>query len=135
MPRDDIVAHLDCYARSFGAPVREGISVSWLGRGDDGWFLLDTPSGQVRARQVVLATGGHQRPHRPPAAAGLPGALHVIDAQEYANPGSLPPGAVLVVGSGQTGCQLAEELAEAGRQAGAPGLRPRPLDTPPHPGP
>ncbi len=51
MPRDDIVAHLDRYARSFRAPVHEGISVSRLGRGDDGSFLLDTPSGQIRAHQ------------------------------------------------------------------------------------
>ncbi len=53
--------------------------------------------------------------HRPPAAAELPASVHVIDAEDYANPTALPPGNVLVVGSGQTGCQLAEEIFEAGR--------------------
>ena len=115
MPRDDIVAYLAGYARSFGAPVREGVAVSWLGRSDDGRFLLRTSSGDIRAQQVVLASGGYQRPHRPPEAAELPGRLHTIDAEGYTNPGALPPGQVLVVGSGQTGCQLAEELVESGR--------------------
>jgi len=115
MPRDDIVAHLAGYAQSFGAPVREGVSVSALDTGDDGGFLLRTSSGEIRARQVVLASGAYQKPHRPPAAAQLPASLHVIDAEDYTNPKALPPGPVLVVGSGQTGCQLAEELVEAGR--------------------
>jgi len=116
MPRDAIVAHLAGYARSFGAPVREGVSVSALEAGADGGFLLRTSVGTFRARQVVLASGGYQKAHRPPAAAQLPASLHVIDAEDYTNPQALPPGPVLVVGSGQTGCQLAEELVEAGRE-------------------
>jgi putative flavoprotein involved in K+ transport len=115
MPRDDIVAHLVSYAHSFDAPVRERAAVSWLGPDDDGGFLLRTSSGDLRARQVVLASGGYQKPHRPPAAAELPVSLHTIDAEEYTNPQALPAGQMLVVGSGQTGCQLAEELAESGR--------------------
>ena len=115
MPRDDIVAHLAGYARSFKAPVREGVNVSALDADDDGGFVLRTSAGTFRARQVVLASGGYQKPHRPPAAAQLPASLHVIDAEDYTNPRGLPPGPVLVVGSGQTGCQLAEELVEAGR--------------------
>jgi len=115
MPRDDIVAHLMGYAHSFGAPVREGVNVSALDTGDDGGFLVRTSSGDIRTRQVVLASGGYQKPHRPPAAAQLPPSLHVIDAEDYTNPEALPPGPVLVVGSGQTGCQLSEELIEAGR--------------------
>src|SRR5436853_1505663 len=114
MPRDDIVAHLAGYARSFGAPVREGVNVSSLAAGEDGGFILRTSSGEIRARQVVLASGGYQKPHRPPAAQ-LPASLHAIHAEDYTNPKALPPGPVLVVGSGQTGCQLSEELIEAGR--------------------
>lgn len=115
MPRDDIVAHLVDYARSFRAPVRERVNVSALDMGDGGGFLLRTTAGEVRARQVVLASGGYQKPYRPPAAAQLPASLHAIDAEDYAAPDELPPGPVLIVGSGQTGCQLAEELIEAGR--------------------
>jgi len=124
MPRDDIVAHLAGYAQSFQAPVREGITVTALephapdsaGRDGRGGFLLRTSSGEMRARQVVLASGAYQKPHRPAAAARLPESLHVIDAEQYTHPGVLPAGPVLVVGSGQTGCQLSEELCEAGRE-------------------
>src|ERR1700730_3392322 len=115
MARDDIVGHLVGYARSFRAPVREGVVVSSLGPSGDDRFLLRTSAGDVRARQVVLASGGYRMGHRPPAAAGLPASLHVIDAQDYTSPAALPAGPVLVVGSGQTGCQLAEELVESGR--------------------
>ncbi len=115
MPRDDIVAHLVDYARRFDAPVREGVNVTALEPGDNGGFLLRTSSGDIRARQTVLASGGYQKPHRPLAAAQLPASLHVIDAENYTTPGALPPGPVLVVGSGQTGCQLSEELVESGR--------------------
>jgi putative flavoprotein involved in K+ transport len=77
---------------------------------------LRTADGALRADRVVLATGAYQRPHRPPGAATLPADLLQIDAEGYSGEVSLPPGPVLVVGSGQTGCQLAEELHEAGRE-------------------
>ena len=63
----------------------------------------------------MLATGAYQRPHRPPGAATLPSSILQIDTEGYTNEAALPPGKVLLVGSGQTGCQLAEELCEAGR--------------------
>jgi putative flavoprotein involved in K+ transport len=115
MPRDEIVAHLVGYARSFKAAVREGINVTALEPGPDRGFLIRTSAGEIQARQVVLASGTYQKPHRPAAAAGLPASLRAIDAAQYTHPGALPEGAVLVVGSGQTGCQLAEELRDAGR--------------------
>jgi putative flavoprotein involved in K+ transport len=83
---------------------------------DRGGFLVRTSSGEIRARQVVLASGAYQRPHRPSAASQLPASLHAIDAEQYTHPGALPAGPVLVVGSGQTGCQIAEELRDAGRE-------------------
>lgn len=115
MPRDQIVSHLVTYAESFHAPVREGVSVTSLEPAGTGGFLLRTSSGEIRASDVVLASGGYQKPHRPPAAAQLPASLPAIDAEDYVNPARLPPGRVLIVGSGQTGCQLAEEIAESGR--------------------
>jgi len=115
MARDDVVAHLVGYARSFAAPLREGVNVAALESGGESGFLVRASSGEIRARQVVLASGGYQKSHRPPAAGWLPASLHVIDAEDYTNPAALPPGPVLVVGSGQTGCQLSEELVEAGR--------------------
>lgn len=115
MPKREIVDHLVSYARSFQAPVREGVNVFDLEMHGEGRFLLRTSSGELRARDVVLASGGYQKPHRPAAASQLPEWLHVIDAEGYTNPAALPPGSVLVVGSGQTGCQITEEVHEAGR--------------------
>ena len=114
LPRDELVAHIVRYAESFQAPVREGVEVTSI-RPAGTSFALDTSDGPLTARIVVLATGAYQRPHRPAAADSLPPRLPVIDAEGYTNPGALPPGRVLIVGSGQTGCQLAEELYEAGR--------------------
>jgi putative flavoprotein involved in K+ transport len=115
MPKSEIVSHLAAYADSFRAPLREGVTVTSLEPGEHGGFLLRTSLGEIRARDVVLATGGYQKAHRPSAAAQLPASVHTIDAEDYANPTALPPGKVLIVGSGQTGCQLAEEILEAGR--------------------
>jgi putative flavoprotein involved in K+ transport len=114
MPRDEIVGCLERYATSFDAPVREGVDVTALGRSGDG-LLVETPEGEIEARNVILSTGAYQRPHRPPGAASLPQDLLQIDVEEYRNPDQLPAGAVLVVGSGQSGCQIAEELHLAGR--------------------
>lgn len=116
LPRDDVVDYLERYAQSYKAPVREGVEVFSLEGRYEGGFALPTSSGEILARQVVVASGGYQKPHRPLAAAQLPPSVPVIDAEDYSNPGALPSGRVLVVGSGQTGCQLAEELAEAGRE-------------------
>lgn len=116
MPRDEIVAHLQTYAASFGAPLREGVDVWSVEPGASGRLLLRTSTGEVEADTVVLATGAYQKPHRPAGAETLPPSLHVIDSESYTNPEVLPAGRILVVGSGQTGCQIAEELNEAGRE-------------------
>jgi putative flavoprotein involved in K+ transport len=116
MLRDEVVAHLELYAAGFEAPVREGIEVTGLSSGPEGGFLLDTSAGEIMAGTVVLSTGAYQRPHRPAGADTLPEDLHQIDVEDYRNPAELPSGPVLVVGSGQSGCQIAEELHRAGRE-------------------
>jgi putative flavoprotein involved in K+ transport len=116
VPRDEIVGYLQRYASSFGAPVREGVGVDSLEPGRNGGFLLRTSAGELYAGSVVVCTGAYQRPHRPEVAAGFPHDVLVIGAEDYRNPAALPPGKVLVVGSGQTGCQLSEELHQAGRE-------------------
>jgi putative flavoprotein involved in K+ transport len=114
MPRDEMVGHLERYASAIRAPVQEGVDVTSI-EARDGGFVLQTADGDVHAGAVVLTTGAFQRPYRPPGAAGLPPGLHQIDVERYHNEQELPPGRVLVVGSGQTGCQISEELHEAGR--------------------
>jgi putative flavoprotein involved in K+ transport len=112
MPRDDVVAHLERYAAE--APVREGVEVTRL-RADGRAWRLDTSAGDLAARAVVICTGAYQRPHRPPGAATLPANITALDVEDYRAPADLPAGAVLIVGSGQSGCQIAEELHAAGR--------------------
>ena len=114
MPRDEIVAWFERYATASGAPVREGVDVQSVESSGDG-FVLGTSDGPVHAGAVVLATGAYQRAHRPAAAETLPPELFTIDVEGYRNEAALPPGRVLVVGSGQSGCQIAEELHLAGR--------------------
>jgi putative flavoprotein involved in K+ transport len=114
MPRDEIVAHLARYAAASGAPVREGVAVRTI-EAAPGGFVARTSAGDLHAARVVLGTGAFQRAHRPAGSETLPARLLQIDMEDYRNPASLPRGPVLVVGSGQSGCQLAEELREAGR--------------------
>ena len=114
MARDEIVAYLERYADKVRAPVRENVDVSSIEAAGSG-FELRTSEGDLRAGAIVLATGAYQRPYRPDAAATLPPRLLQIDVDGYSNEESLPPGRVLVVGSAQSGCQVAEELHEAGR--------------------
>jgi putative flavoprotein involved in K+ transport len=116
MARDEIVKYLRGYASGFSAPVRAEVEVTRVEPDDNGGFIVRTSSGNIRARAVVLASGGYQRAHRPETASQLTGAsVLVMDSEGYSSPGVLPPGDVLIVGSGQTGCQLAEETFVAGR--------------------
>jgi putative flavoprotein involved in K+ transport len=115
MPRDEIAAYLERYATGFGAPVREGVEVTSLEPAGDGGFVLATSAGEIRARSVVVATGAYQRPHRPTITGTLPSDLLVLDVFDYRNESSLPEGRVLIVGSGQSGCQIAEELVDERR--------------------
>jgi putative flavoprotein involved in K+ transport len=113
--RDAMVSYVDGYARAIGAPVREGVTVSRL-RPHDRGFELETTAGPLAARSVVVATGAFRQPTASPLRAPFPpGAFH-LHTSEYRNPEQLPEGAVLIVGSGQSGCQIAEELLQAGRR-------------------
>jgi putative flavoprotein involved in K+ transport len=115
MPRDELVRFFERYAAKVAAPVRENVEVRSIESGDEG-LVVGTSSGELRADAVVLATGAYQQPYRPAAAATMPSELFQIDVDEYRNEVDLPGGGVLVVGSGQSGCQIAEELHEAGRE-------------------
>ncbi len=115
MSRTEIARHLQAYAGRLGR-VRQGVAVRKLTRAPHGGFVLTTDSGPVRSRVVVVATGAYQRPHVPAGLASLSPDVPCVDTLHYRNPGALPDGPVLVVGSGQSACQIAEELALAGRE-------------------
>ncbi|MDX1674880.1 MAG: NAD(P)-binding domain-containing protein [Longimicrobiales bacterium] len=115
MPKDEVVAYLQRYASAIDAPIRFGTEVRRLAREGDG-FQVTTGSGRIRARNVVVAAGSYGRSKRPPFAAALPDDITRMDPSEYRSPDALPPGPVLVVGSGQSGTQIAEELYQSGRE-------------------
>jgi putative flavoprotein involved in K+ transport len=115
MTRDEIVAYLEDYVASFAPPVREGVSVSELRQDPGGTFSVTTTHGLLRADQVVVATGGYQVPKVPRFAERLPAHIAQFHSSAYRSADALPPGAVLVVGSGQSGAQIAEDLHFAGR--------------------
>ena len=115
MDRGELVGHFERWAAGFDPPVRGGCAVSALD-GEEGAFTLQTAAGPMGANSVVVATGGYQRPHLPPAARDFPPHVTQLLGEDYRNSELVPEGAVLIVGSGQTGCQLAEELHEAGRR-------------------
>ncbi|WP_308190842.1 NAD(P)-binding domain-containing protein [Arthrobacter hankyongi] len=116
MPRDEVVAYLRRYAKETAAPVQTSTEATSVRAGTDGGFLVDTSRGPYRARHLVLASGAYPKPYLPPAAAGMPGTVRQIHADAYRSPGLLPGGAVLVIGSGQSGGQITEDLLEAGRE-------------------
>jgi putative flavoprotein involved in K+ transport len=116
MRRDEIVAYVETYARTFSAPVYEGIGVTRLSRRDDGLFAIETNAATLTAEAVVLAVGGYHQPNIPRSAERLPIDIVQIHSSRYKSSQQLPEGAVLVVGSGQSGCQIAEDLHLAGRK-------------------
>jgi putative flavoprotein involved in K+ transport len=115
MVKDEIVRFVDGFATSFAPPVQEGVEVRALSL-DAAGFALATTAGDFTARNVCIATGGYHTPITPRMAERLPKRLVQLHANEYRNPAQLPPGAVLVVGTGQSGCQIAEDLHLEGRQ-------------------
>lgn len=109
----EFAAHLRGYARSFGAPVVAGAEVTAVER-HGGRFRVATERDEWHAPNVVLASGC-EHPALPSAAATLPPGVHALHSSEYRSPGDLPPGAVLVVGAGPSGQQIARELRRSGR--------------------
>jgi putative flavoprotein involved in K+ transport len=117
MQKDDIVRYIESFAASFGPPLREGVEVVRLRRSDSGsCFEVQTTAGDCTADQVVVAVGGYHQPMIPRSAERLPEDVVQVHSSQYRNPQALPEGGVLVVGSGQSGCQIAEDLHLAGRR-------------------
>jgi putative flavoprotein involved in K+ transport len=116
MPRDDLIGYFRNYGESIGAPVVTGTEVTRIAPAPDGGFRLETTRGSWQARNVVLASGAFQQPKTPVLSSKLPGNVLQLHTNDYRNPARLPDGAVLVVGTGQSGGQIAEELLAAGRE-------------------
>lgn len=114
--KDAVADYFEAYAKKFAAPIRTGVAVTKVARNADRpGFIVETSDGTIEASRVVVATGPFQRPLIPPIAP-KGGAITQLHSADYRNPGQLPDGAVLVVGAGSSGVQIADELQRAGRQ-------------------
>jgi len=126
--RDEIVRRFDDYVEKYSLPVDYNVCVTSVDAEQDG-YRVQTNDGGWHARNVVIATGVFQKPKIPVFSKELLAGVFQIDTSQYRNPQKLPPGAVLVVGSGQSGCQICEELYQSGRQVyqcvGSAGRAPR----------
>lgn len=117
MVKDEIVDYVVSYAQSFAAPVYEGVEVTAVRRNPLlGSYELCTTAGAISAEHVVVAIGGYHEPIIPTFARNVPSAIEQLHSEAYRHPAALPEGDVLVIGSGQSGCQIAEDLHLAGRK-------------------
>ena len=115
MSLDQVVQYFDDYLKRFRLPVHCGVevfSVEQMGPS----YLVCTSEGNYMAENVVIATGLYQSPKIPSYSAEILGTVLQIHSMHYQNPGMLPQGAVLVVGTGQSGAQIAQELYQSGRE-------------------
>jgi putative flavoprotein involved in K+ transport len=108
--KDPVADYLQAYANTFNLPVRPNARVTRLSKTDDG-FEVQTADNTFRARQVIVATGPFQVPFVPPMASKLDPSVTQLHSADYRHPQALPDGPVLVVGGGNSGFQIAEELA------------------------
>jgi putative flavoprotein involved in K+ transport len=121
--KDEVADYFERYAERFDLPIRSGTRAESL-VGDAGRWVLRTDRGTLEANNVVVATGPFQRPHVPDVAARLSPEIHQLHSSAYRSPFDLPDGPVLVVGAGNSGAQIALELARhrkvwlAGRDTG-----------------
>ncbi|MEM9156093.1 MAG: MSMEG_0569 family flavin-dependent oxidoreductase [Cyanobacteria bacterium P01_F01_bin.33] len=117
MPKQEIVEYIEAYAKSFNAPIYEGVEVTQVRRLPDmQTYSVRTSAGNFTAGSVVIAAGSYHAHKIPAIAKQLPAGIVQIHSSEYQNPASMPYGATLVVGSGQSGCQIAEDLHFSGRE-------------------
>jgi putative flavoprotein involved in K+ transport len=121
--KDQVADYLRDYAAAFELTVRLNTRVTRLSRTGD-TFLAETSTGVLTAQQVVIATGPFQTPVIPPMAGGLAADVVQLHSAAYRNPGQLPDGPVLVVGAGNSGLQIACELAVTRPVTVAVGRRP-----------
>jgi putative flavoprotein involved in K+ transport len=116
MVKEEIIAFLDGFIKHVNPPIKEGVEVRQVKARPQGGFSVITSAGEYTADQVVVASGGYHVPIIPRMAERIPASIKQIHSEQYRNPALLPEGNVLVVGSGQSGAQIAEDLHLAGKK-------------------
>ncbi|WP_121063292.1 flavin-containing monooxygenase [Chachezhania antarctica] len=113
--KEDVAAYMEAYAEQINSPLRTGVDVTSVTRLESRQgFRAETSAGPIEADYVIAATGPFHTPLMPDLVPETPG-LTQMHSIAYRNPGALPDGAVLVVGAGSSGVQIAAELRKAGR--------------------
>ena len=116
MKKNEIIEYLDGFVKHVNAPTVVGVKVSQVSPHLDGGFNITTSAGNLMADQVVVASGAYHEPVIPRMAERLPTHIVQIHSEQYRRAEDLPQGAVLVVGNGQSGAQIAEDLHLAGKK-------------------
>lgn len=115
MVKDEIISYIESYAKSFNAPLRERVNVERVTK-EGTQFLIQTSDGTYQAKQVVIAVGNYHRPRFPDIVNKLPPHIAQVHSAHYKSADHLPPGEVVVIGSAQSGAQIAEDLHLSGRK-------------------
>lgn len=115
LAKAEIVTYFEQYVNKFDLPVQFNTAVLDVTPMDDGGYRVTTAKQTYQAKNVIVATGSFQKPKLPAFSADIPADILQLHSGQYRNPAQLPAGAVLVVGSGQSGMQIAEELYQNGR--------------------
>lgn len=117
LTREEVVTYLEDFAATYNPKIRFGVEVSSVEqvKGKSS-YLLNTSGGSIEANNVVVATSTYQQPRIPDFAEEIPAEIDQFHTSEYQKPGALKDGGILVVGTGQSGCQIAEELYLSGRK-------------------
>jgi putative flavoprotein involved in K+ transport len=116
MSRDEFVDYLQNYASKSELPVQTGVTVTRISKNGNDTYQVETTTGLMTADNVVIASGSQNQPRVPKACDDIPASILQLHSGNYKRPDALPEGAVLIVGSGQSGVQIAEDLLEAGRK-------------------
>lgn len=114
MPKDAIVDYVEAFCATFDAPLHEGVTVTRVAKSGD-LFMVDTDQGLWSADHVIVASGGYDLPITPPFAGKLAPQITQLHSKQYRRPSDIPQGTCLVVGTGQSGVQMMEDLMIAGR--------------------
>lgn len=113
--KDEVADYLEDYVRQFNLLVQHGVKVKKVTRAADG-YLVTTEEESLSAQNVIVATGAYQKPHTPSFASELEPTILQFHSSEYRNPGQLPVQNILVVGAGNSGAEIALELARTGKK-------------------
>ncbi|MBO9477918.1 MSMEG_0569 family flavin-dependent oxidoreductase [Shimia sp. R11_0] len=116
MVKEEITDYLDAFAERFSPPLVENCDVTRISKRPGGGYLVDSSQGNYSADQIVIATGGYDNPIVPPFASNLDPSIHQMHSVDYRRPDQMPDGATLVVGTGQSGVQLMEDMHLEGRK-------------------